>query len=87
MSLFNKEQGAQVRAHFKDPRNKLARIELHHHVNITEIATVWRSDLEPFYYWLDVRHVPHKRAGAAKVTYEGRAFDTIEQLLNHYTHS
>lgn len=85
MGLFKLEQHGFIVKHFNEPDNGSLHVRLEHYPEFELVALVQRSQLQPYYYWLELKRVPHKKAHPVSTTYESPSFDSVEQLLNYHT--
>ena len=85
MKLLEKAHHRDVIDHFNTKGSVNARVYLQRPPEYEEVALIQRSELQPYYYWLELKQVPHKRAHAVRTAYAGPAFESVEQLLQYHT--
>ena len=85
MGLFKLAQHGHIVDHFNKQDNGILHVRLEHSPEFETVALIQRSQLQPYYYWLELKRVPHKRAHPVNTTYESPSFDSVEQLLNYHT--
>ena len=81
LSMLDDIQKQRILLHFQNPNNRTIREKLLHYPEYSIVMNVWRSDLEPYYFWFDVKHVPHKISKVTTTLFESASFDSIKELL------
>lgn len=79
--LLDEIQKQKILLHFQKPESKTIRVKLMHFPEYSIVMNVWRNDLEPYYYWFDVKRVPHKITRLTTTLFESATFDSVKDLL------